>query len=79
MLKAEYSDILINVSILASVLQDQGKYKKIKKMNRRALKENEKALEAEHSHILISVSNLASVLRGQGKYKKIEKMNRRAL
>jgi len=68
-----------SLSLLARVLQSQGKYEAAEKMNRRALQGREKALGVEHPHTLISVNNLASVLQDQGKYEAAEKMNRRAL
>jgi hypothetical protein len=75
MLEMEYLNILINVSNLISVFRDQGKYKKVKKMNRRALKRKKKMLGMEYLNILISVGNLALMLQDQEKYKKVKKIN----
>ncbi len=70
---------LDSLSLLASVLQYQGKYEAAEEMNRRALEGREKVLGVEHPSTLTSVDNLASVLRYQGKYEAAEEMNRRAL
>ena len=50
-------------SLLASVLQDQGKYEAAEKLHRRDLEGSEKVLRVEHPKILTSVSNLALVLQ----------------
>ena len=70
---------LNSLSLLASVLRDQGKYEVAEEMNRRALAGREEVLGVEHPDTLMSVSNLALVLRDQGKYEVAEEMNRRAL
>ncbi|KAK4888081.1 hypothetical protein LTR27_012977 [Elasticomyces elasticus] len=74
----EHEDILSSGTILALVLQDQGKYEAAGKMNRRALEGREKVLRKKHPSTLTSVDNLASVLQYQGKYE-AEEMNRRVL
>lgn len=66
-------------SLLASVLQDQGKYEAAEKLYRRDLEGSEKVLGVEYPNILTSVSNLALVLQNQGKYKVAKEINRRAL
>ena len=68
-----------SLSLLASVLQDQGKYETAEEINRRALQGREKVLGVEHPDTLSSVNDLASVLRYQGIYQIAEEMNRRAL
>ena len=70
---------LLNLDILAGVLQDQGKYEESEAMNRWALAGREEKLGEDHPGTLASVSNLASVLWYQGKYEESEAMNRRAL
>ena len=72
-------NILNSLDLLASVLQDQGKYKAAEEMNRRVLKAEEKVLGVEYLDILISADNLASMLQDQGKYEVAKKMDRRAL
>jgi hypothetical protein len=62
MLGAEHPSTLTSVSNLVSVLQDQGKYKEVENMHRRALKGRRKVLGVEHLDTLISINNLASVL-----------------
>ena len=59
---------LNSLSLLALVLQDQGKYEAAEEMNRRALEGREKVLGVEHPETLTSVSNLASVLQYQQRY-----------
>ncbi|KAB2576154.1 Kinesin light chain [Lasiodiplodia theobromae] len=71
--------ILTSVSILASVLRDQGKYGEAEELNRRALEGREKELGERHPHTLASANNLAGVLRDQGKYGEAEELHRRAL
>ncbi|PMD53038.1 uncharacterized protein K444DRAFT_197029 [Hyaloscypha bicolor E] len=67
------------MSILALVLQDQGKYETAEGMSRQALEVREKALGNEHPSSLTRVSNLVAVLRDQGKYEAAEEMDRRAV
>jgi hypothetical protein len=74
MLEIEYSNILISINNLAMVFRNQEKYKKAKKINRRALKEREKILEIEYLNTLININNLAVILRDQEKYEKAEKL-----
>ena len=75
----EHPATLTSVSILALVLQGQGRCQAAEQMNQRALEGREKALGKEHPDTLTSVSNLALVLQDQGKYEAAEQMNRRAL
>jgi tetratricopeptide (TPR) repeat protein len=70
---------LQSITVLALVLQSQGKYDEAEQLNRRALEGREKELGIHHPDTLASVSNLASVLQSQGKYDEAEKLNRRAL
>lgn len=53
---------LNSLSLLASVLQNQGDYEAAEEMNRQALAGREKVLGVEHPSTLMSVSNLALVL-----------------
>jgi hypothetical protein len=62
-LNYENSGILNNLSLVASVLRDQKKYKKTEEINRRALEESEKMLRIKYLNILISVNNLALMLQ----------------
>ena len=50
-------------SLLASVLQDQGKYEAAEKLYQRDLEGSEKVLRVEYPSILTNVSNLALVLQ----------------
>jgi len=55
----EHPDTLTSVSILAPVLQDQGKYEEAEVMRRRALEYYDKVIGREHPSSLTSLSNLA--------------------
>ena len=68
MLGVKYSDILISVDNLISILRSQGKYEAIEKMNRRALKEREKVLEVKYPNILTSIYNLVYLFHDQQRY-----------
>ena len=70
---------LLNLDILAMVLQDQGKYEEAEAIIRRTLAGREEKLGEDHPDTLMSVNNLAMVLQYQGKYEESEAMNRRAL
>ena len=70
---------LNSLSLLAVVLQNQGKHEEAEKLHQRALEGYEKVLGSEDRHTLTSVSNLALVLLGQGKHQEAEKLYQRAL
>ena len=59
---------LSSLSLLALVLQDQGKYEAAEEMNRRALEGREKVLGVEHPDTLTSVYNLAYLFHHQQRY-----------
>ena len=59
---------LDSLSLLGSVLQDQGKYEAAEEMNRRALEGREKVLGVEHPDTLTSVYNLAYLFHHQQRY-----------
>ena len=71
----EHPHTLITFSYLASVLQVQGKYEAVEKMQRQALAELEKVLGVGHPNTLSVVSHLASMLQDQGKNEAAEEMN----
>lgn len=75
----EHSITLESVSILASILEKQGKYYEAELLGRRALENNEKHLGSEHIDTMMNVSELASVLQKQGKYSEAELLSRRGL
>jgi hypothetical protein len=52
-----------SITMLALIMQYQGKYNEAEKLNQRALTEREKELGVHHLDTLASVSNLASVLQ----------------
>jgi Flp pilus assembly protein TadD len=64
---------------LASVLDNQGKYKEAEAITRQTLAQREKVLGPEHPDTLTSMNNLASVLDNQGKYKEAKTMSRQTL
>lgn len=66
------------VSILLSMLQDQGKNKEAKQMNRRALEGGEKVLGKEHSDKLTSVYGLAYLYHQCKHYDAASKLYERA-
>ena len=72
-------DALDSVSLLASLLEDQGMYEQAQLMHQRALEGAEKALGLDAYSTLKCLDNLALVLLKQGKYEQAEQMNRRAL
>lgn len=61
-LGVDHPDTLSNVSNLAVVLQNQGKYEQAEAINRRALAGRAKELGVDHLNTLTSVGNLVSVL-----------------
>lgn len=79
LLGPEHSVTLESISLLASVLEKQGKYHEAEILGRRALENNEKHLGSEHINTITNVSILASVLEKQGKYSEAELLSRRAL
>jgi len=72
-------DTLDSVSLLASLLEDQGMYEQAQLMHQRALEGAEKALGPDAYSTSKCLDNLALVLLKQGKYEQAEQMNRRAL
>ncbi|KAF2732966.1 hypothetical protein EJ04DRAFT_469350 [Polyplosphaeria fusca] len=74
----ESIDTLSSVSILASVLQDQGKYEAAEEMNRRALEGREKALGKDHPDTLTSVYCLAHLLHTTRCYTEAGELYQRA-
>jgi len=60
--REESLETLANLTNLALMLQDQGKYKEAKEINRQVLNEKEKVLRKGHLETLISVINLRVVL-----------------
>lgn len=62
-LGVDHPDTLSNVSNLAVVLQNQGKYEQAEAINRRALAGRKKVLGMNIPDTLTSVSTIASVLQ----------------
>ncbi|KAH8586005.1 P-loop containing nucleoside triphosphate hydrolase protein, partial [Bisporella sp. PMI_857] len=75
----DHPDTLRSVSVMALILQFQGKHRAAEEMIRRVLEGREKVLGEDHPETITIGSILALVLRHQGKYEAAEEMNQRSL
>lgn len=78
-LLGESAETLYSLGLLASILDDQGKYDEAETMHRQTLTSMETLLGKEHPETLISMNELALVLAAQGKYDEAEIMHRQTL
>jgi hypothetical protein len=70
---------LTSMSLLASILSNQGKLRDAEQLNRQILAGREKLLGPENEDTATSRSKLAAVLNSQGKYGEAEAMHRQVL
>ena len=75
----EHQEVLTSIVNLASVLENQGKYKEAENMHQQVLNLRMEILGEEHPSTLTSMNHLALVLKSQGKYKNAEVIRRQEL
>jgi hypothetical protein len=77
-LGAEHLDTLASAGMLASLLNECGKYEAAEAMHRRVLSGREKLLGLDHYDVFKSL-NKSLVLRDRHRYREAEDMSRRAV
>ncbi|OBT51626.1 hypothetical protein VE04_08927 [Pseudogymnoascus sp. 24MN13] len=75
----EHIETISSLSLLGSVLEEQGKYKEAEATQRQALEGYIKAIGEEHTATLTSVRLLGLALERQGKYEEAEAMHQRSV